>query len=124
MTPLPKQKHSDEELSELRMRNAFAVRPPVQQIQSMALHPIALGVIYLICLTGAGLAIGEIFLPGLVCSGVAMLAALIVYWKKPRTRHHASIIVIISLLVLVFGTMYYLEQLEPSDYDAQGPTGY
>lgn len=124
MTPLPEQKHSDEELNELRMRNAFAVRPPVQTIRSLAQHPILLIMHYLICLTGVGLVIGDIFLPGLICSGVAMLGTFWVFWKKPRSRHHATLIAIISLLVLVFGTVYYLEQFEPTAYDAQGPIGY
>lgn len=106
------------------MRNAFAVRPPVQEIKSLALHPILLAALYLLSLAGAGLAIAEIFRPGLICAGIALLAAAIVYWKKPRTRHHSAIIAIISLLVLVFGTVYYLEQLEASDYDPQGPIGY
>lgn len=124
MTPLPEQKHSNEELNELRMRNAFAVRPPVQQVKSMALHPVPLAVLYLVCLAGAGLAIAGYYRPALACSGVAMLGTLLVFWKKPRSRHHAAIVAIISLLVLVFGTVYYLEQLEASDYDPQGPTGY
>ena len=124
MTSLPEQKHSSEELNELRLRNALAVRPPVQHIKSLALHPVLLTLHYLLSLTGGGLVCGGMYRPGLVCSGVAMLGALLVFWKKPRSRHHAAFISLISLLVLVFGTVYYLGQFEASNYDPQGPIGY
>lgn len=124
MVPLPEQKHTDAELNELRMRNAFAARPPVQQVKSLALHPFFLILIYVATLTGAGLAIGKMYLPGLICSAVVLILGLLIFWKKPRSRHHIAIIGIISLLVLVFGTVYYLEQLEPTNYDAQRPIGY
>jgi len=124
MTDLPDHKRSDNDLDEIRRRNAFAVRPPIQQIKNQALNPIFLTVIYVLCLTGAGLAIAKIFIPGLICSAVALLVNLLIFWRKPRSRHHVAIMVIISLLVLVFGTVYYLEQFEQTDYDAQGPIRY
>ena len=124
MTHLPEQKRSAEELAELRMRNAFGVRPPVQHIKSQALHPVVLAVLYLLSLTSAGLLLRAVYVPALACAAAVMLASLWIYWKKPRSRHHVTLTAIISLLVLVFGTVYYLEQLEASDYDAQGPIGY
>lgn len=124
MTDLPGHKHSDNELSELRMRNAFAVRPPVQELKNQALHPILLALGYILCLTGVGLAIGEIFIPGIACASIALLLTLFIFWKKPRSRHHAAMMAIISLLVLVFGTVYYLEQFEQTTNDAQGPIRY
>ena len=124
MSFLPDQKRSDKELAELRMRNAFEVRPPVQHVKSLALHPVLLTVVYLDSLAGAGLAMLALYVPALICAGMVMLISMIVYWRKPRSRHHATFTAIISLLVLVFGTVYYLEQLEASNYDPQGPTGY
>ncbi|MEJ6570548.1 MAG: hypothetical protein QNL01_07655 [Akkermansiaceae bacterium] len=124
MADIPGHKRSDNELSELRKRNAFAVRPPVQQLKNQALHPIILALGYILCLTGAGLAIGEIYISGLACASIALLFILFIFWKKPRSRHHAAIMAIISLLVLVFGTVYYLEQFEQTTYDAQGPIRY
>tara|TARA_Y100000385_G_C13023668_1_gene607377 strand:+ start:662 stop:1036 length:375 start_codon:yes stop_codon:yes gene_type:complete len=124
MTTLPEQKQSIDELNELRMRNAFAVRPPVQEIRSLALHPAMLVALYILCFTGVGLAVGGIYRASLICGGCSLLITLLIYWRKPRTRHHASIIVIISLLVLVFGTVYHHKHLEAPDYDPQGPIGY
>ncbi|MBT8045456.1 MAG: hypothetical protein KJO79_10940 [Verrucomicrobiae bacterium] len=128
MTEIPKQKHSDGELNELRMRNAFAVRPPIQQIKNQALNPILLAICYLLCLNAAGLALGKIYLPGVVCAALALLLSILIFWKKPRSRHHSAIMAIISLLVLVFGSVYYFEQVEQpannATNDSQRSTGY
>jgi len=124
MTELPDKKRDDRELDDLRKRNAFAVRPPVQAIVNQALHPLFVGITYLLCLTSAGLAIGGIYIPALVCAGISLLVAAIIFWKKPRSRHHAAFIAIISLLVLVFGSVYYLAQFEPTANDPQGPIRY
>lgn len=124
MTDLPDHKRSDSELDEIRRRNAFAVRPPVQEIKNLAIHPLFLGIAYILCLTGAGLALGEIYIAGLTCAALTLLFTLFIFWKKPRSRHHATIMAIISLLVLVFGTVYYLEQFEQTPNDAQGPIRY
>ncbi|PID80858.1 hypothetical protein CSB20_05305 [bacterium DOLZORAL124_64_63] len=124
MTEIPEHKHSDSELNELRMRNAFAVRPPVAQIKKQALHPVLLTAAYLVCLAGAGLAIGKMFLPGVGCAACGLLVSVFIFWRKPRSRHHASIMAIVSLLVLVFGTVYHFEQNEQTDNDTQRSTGH
>jgi len=119
----------------MRARNAFAVRPPVEQLQVQAVHRFVLVFFYLICLTGAGLVIksnypygiemGPVFISGMACAAVGLLVSLWIFWKKPRSRHHAALMAIISLLVLVFGTVYYIEQFEQEAHDdAQGPTRY
>ncbi len=124
MTELPDHRHSDDELSDLRRRNAFAVRPPVQQIVNLALPPILLIPIYLLCFVGVGLALGEWYIPGISCASLALVASLFIFWKKPRSRHHATIICIISLLVLVFGNVYYFKQFEQTPHDTQRFIGY
>lgn len=124
MTGIPDQKHSNDDLDEIRRRNAFSVRPPVQQIKNLAVHPGLLAVFYLLCLTAAGLAVARIFIPALACAASALVVTVFIFFKKPRSHHHAAIIAIISLLVLVFGTVYYLEQFEQTAHDAQGPIRY
>lgn len=124
MTKIPEKKHDDEELRELRTRNAFAVRPPVQELKNQALHPFFLSVVYLLCAVSVGLVIYMISMPALICAGVALLSALLIFWKKPRSRHHAAFMVIISLLVLVFGSVYYNAQFEQPANDPQGPIRY
>lgn len=124
MVNIPEKKHGSEELGELRMRNAFSVRPPVQELKNQALHPIFLGISYALCLVSAGLVYGEIYIPGLACAGGGLLVSLVIFWKKPRSRHHAALMIIISLLVLVFGSVYYFAQFEQPTHDPQGPIRY
>ncbi|MCP5535468.1 MAG: hypothetical protein H7A51_04440 [Akkermansiaceae bacterium] len=124
MTEIPDHKHTGNDLEEMRRRNAFAVRPPVQHIKNQAVNPLLLGLAYILCLSGAGLAIGALYLPAITCAALSLLFTLFIFWKKPRSRHHAAIMAIISLLVLVFGTVYYLEQFEQTAHDAQGPIRY
>ncbi len=124
MTQIPAHKHSKKELGDLRMRNAFATRPPIQALRSQAANPIFLVIAYLLCLTGAGLALGGIYISGIVCSALSLLGAFFIFWRKPRSRHHAAMITIISMLVLVFGSVYYREQLEQEPYGAQRSIRY
>ena len=135
MVDIPEKKQSRGELQDLQRRNAFAVRPPVQQLQSQAVNRVILAVFYILSLIGAALVIGAIypigpinevfFIGGIACMGVCLLASLFIFLKKPRSRHHAAILVIISLLVLVLGSVYYIEQFEQEAHDdAQGPTRY
>lgn len=135
MAKIPERKRDKAELQEMRARNAFAVKPPLEQLQAQAVHRFILFFFYLICLTGAGLVIksyypngiemGPIFISGMACAAVGLLVSLWIFWKKPRSRHHAALMAIISLLVLVFGTVYYFEQFEQEAHDdTQGPTRY
>lgn len=135
MAAIPEKKHDRQELQNLRMRNAMAVRPPVQQLQKQAAGRLMLGLSYAFSLFGAAMVIRAIhpygpiielpFMIGIVSAGLGLCAALLIFWRKPRSRHHASILAIISLLVLVFGSVYYIEQFEQSAHDdAQGPTRY
>ncbi|GEM_PF-1590841 len=135
MVDIPKKKQSRGELQDLQRRNAFAVRPPVQQLQNQAVNQVVLAVFYILSLIGAGFVIWAIypigpiddafFIGGATCMGGCLLASLFIFLKKPRSRHHAAILVIISLLVLVLGSVYYIEQFEQEAHDdAQGPTRY
>ena len=135
MVKIPERKRDKAELQEMRSRNAFAVRPPVAQLQSQAVPRVLVIFLYLICLTGAGLVIksyypygiemGPVFISGMACAGWGLLSALWIFWRKPRSRHHAALMAIISLLVLVFGTVYYIQQFEQEAHDdTQGPTRY
>ena len=124
MSKIPDKKRGDQELEELRKRNAFTVRPPVQAIQNLALHPSLIGIVYAVSLTAVGLVIYKTYLPALICAGLVLACTLLIFWKKPRSRHHAALMVIISLLVLVFGSVYYLTQFELPANDPQGPIRY
>lgn len=117
MSAIPTQKKNDEELDELRRRNAFAVRPPIQHIMSLKLNPLLTSVIYIILVASVVLVFMQIYILALCCAGASLLMALFIFRKKPRSSHHACIITIISLLVLAFGSVYYLEQFEPKAHE-------
>jgi len=124
MAKLPEKKHDDTEINQIRARNAFSVRPPVLQIKNLALNPILLILCYLLCVTGAVLSFYKMSIPALSCAGVTVLCSVFIFWKKPRSGHHAALMTIISLLVLVFSSVYHKAQLEQTNNDPQGPTRY
>jgi len=124
MAQIPNRRLSETELDELRARNAFSVRPPIQQIKNQALHPLFIGLGYLLCCSSIGLSIYKLSVPALVCAGIVLLYAILIFWKKPRSAHHAALMTIISLLVLVFGSVYYFAQFEQTANDPQGPIRY
>ena len=43
--------------------------------------------------------------------GVMLLGAGWIQWRKKRSSHHAAILTILAVLVLVFGTLYFFPQL-------------
>jgi hypothetical protein len=94
-SPLPDRRHELRELQSIRAKNAMMVKPPVEQVKSLAAHPALVILGYLLAFGG----------------GVGgLLVALYLFLKKPRSSHHAAFITIISLLVLVFGILYYIPQ--------------
>lgn len=124
MTDLPERKRSKQELEELRMRNALAFRPLLQGGAITVAHPFLLTLGYVSCMAGSALALTGMIRPGMVGAILGLLLSFFIFWKKPGSRHHAAIFLIISLLVLVFGTVYEVKQFEQTTNDAQGPIGY
>ena len=135
MAKIPEKKRDRQELQEMRNRNAFAVRPPVELLQSQALPKPILILFYFLAATAAGLVtyafsphglvLAGYFMVGITCAVIVMLMAVFIFLKKPRSRHHAAFLAIISLLVLVFGSVYYFEQFEQQTHDdTQGSTRY
>jgi len=76
------------------------VRPPVEQIKSLAAHPAIVILGYLLAFAGG--------VGGLVVAAYLFL-------KKPRSHHHAAFIAIIAVLVLVFGTLYFFPVIPNPD---------
>lgn len=97
MTALPDKRRDVDELNRLRMQHAMAVRPPIAAIQAQTAHWLLLALGYLLCLAGG---IG------------GLLVAVFIAVKKPRSRHHAALMLILAALVLVFGTLYYLPEAD------------
>lgn len=128
---IPVRRRTDEELMEMRRIQATPPDQSIAHIQQMAVPwpVIALG--YLLPLFGAVSAWFAVWSPGVppmdfpaewigdlsrqpwlakaglgalgLFGGLAFALAGWIAWKKPRSRHHAGFISIITLLVLVFG---------------------
>lgn len=94
---LPSHKHSDGDLQRLRMQNAMEARPPIEQIKTQGGHWALLALGYLLALGGG-------------IGGIAVAAFL--FFKKPRSTHHAAWMTIIAVLVLVFGILYLLPKTD------------
>jgi hypothetical protein len=93
MTSLPEKKRAADELKRLRLQHTLAVRPPIGHIRAQMANKPAIFLGYLLCLAG----------------GVGgLLVAVFIAVRKPRSRHHAALMFILVVLVLVFGIRYYL----------------
>ena len=106
---LPQRKHDDKEIMEMRRRDIFQARPPLQHILSMALNPILAGLLYIIAIAAIYLTFHywntftpqKFYAPAAGCS-VLLLASLLIYWKKPRGRHHAAFLAGIAIILASF----------------------
>lgn len=110
---LPHQRHSDEEIAEIRRREVFALMNAKPNPKLFPAHP---GIIipgYLSALAGAA---GFYFYQfpiaaTLVFTSVSLLVAAFIGIRKPISRHHAAFIAVIALFVIVFGALHYFPQL-------------
>jgi hypothetical protein len=106
---LPQRKHDENEIMEMRRRDMFHTRPPVQHILSLALNPILAGMLYTIAIASIYLTFHywnafppqKFYAPAAGCCAL-LLASLLIYWKKPRGRHHAAFLAGIALILASF----------------------
>lgn len=106
---LPQRKHDEREISEMRRRAMFETRPPVQYIRNMALNPILGGMLYICAIVTIYLTFHywdafppqKFYAPAAGCSFL-LLASLLIYWKKPRGRHHAAFLAGIAIILAGF----------------------
>jgi hypothetical protein len=106
---IPERKHDDREIMHMRRRDMYHIRPPVQQIKSMALNRFVSGSLYI----GAAVIIflsihfwkkfpPENYIAPGVGSVLLLLASLWIYLKKPRARHHAAFLFGIACVIIGF----------------------
>lgn len=132
---LPCHRHSDDELNEIRRRDALAMLTPVVNPKHIPAHPVLIAFGYLAVLAGAvsasmdapaALAVDTrwirlfghalafdprpLMIP-LGCVIVALLTAACIFLYRPFSRHHAAFISVITLLVIIFGALHYFPQL-------------
>jgi len=111
---IPFRRHSDEELHEIRRREAIAllnIPPPDPRL--LPAHPAAIAPGYVLAFSGASCFLFEDFPLAATagCAAAALLVALAILLRRPISRHHSAFIFIIALFVIVFGALHYFPQL-------------
>ena len=113
---LPVHRHNDKELHEIRRHDTLAKLAPWSHPQTLTAHLALVVPGYLFAIAGAvcfyfyDVEKQELRITA-GCAAVAFLFAVFIFFKKPLSRHHAAFIGVISLLVAVFGALYYFPQL-------------
>ena len=113
---IPHRKHDANELQQLRHRGLMQTRPPVQRILSMQLHPVSVALLYLFAIATivqtlrhwSPEGMERFYYPVGGC-GILLLTSLFLYFKKPRSRHHAAIISGMCFVVLGFIILFILK---------------
>lgn len=136
---LPFRRHTDKELVGLRKTEAPPSVPPAVHLESMTarwwwlalFYGLGLVLIFLALLGGWARGLSKFDLPAewvfalvrwenfpllqfamLIGSGVLMLGgAAWLRFRRPRSQHHAGILTIVAVLVLVFATLYFYPEL-------------
>jgi hypothetical protein len=111
---LPVHRHSDEEIAEIRRRQALAMMTSAAPNPKLIpAHPAVITPGYLLALAGASCFFSETFPLAATagCAAASLLVAALIVVRRPISRHHAAFIAIIALLVIVFGALHYFPHL-------------
>lgn len=111
---IPYRRHSDEELQEIRRREALATlntAPPDPKL--FPAHPVIIAPGYLLAAAGAACFVFDDYplAATAACAAAALLHAAAIVLKRPLSRHHAAFISILALFVIVFGALHYFPSL-------------
>lgn len=112
-TELPSRRKPNENLAEIRKRQALANLPnqaqdPAAHLKKITAHPALLTPAYLFAL-GAAIAAWQWthYLTPLCLIGASAILTLFIFATKKRSRHHAAILLTIIILILAFGGIRY-----------------
>jgi len=111
---IPIHRHSADEIAEIRRREALALMAPHAPNPKLASAHIAILIPgYLLAIAGASCFVFQGFPLAATagCSALSLVISGFVFVRRPISRHHAGFIAIISLFVIVFGTLHYFPQL-------------
>jgi hypothetical protein len=110
---LPIHRHSDQEVQQIRRKEALAMQSSGGHLLSLVAHPVLIIPGYLFAVAG-GVCFYFYELQIEItagCVAAAMLIAGFIFFKKPLSTHHAAFIAVICLFVTVFGALHYFPQL-------------
>ncbi len=118
---LPIHRHSDDELNDIRRREALAMLTPVVNVKLALAHPAWVVSGYVAALASAvSAAWPAIAAPStdsrpltlpVCCAVVALIVAAVIVFSRPLSRHHAAFITVITWFVIIFGALYYFPNL-------------
>ena len=111
---IPFHRHSDDEINEIRRREALALlNAQVPNPRLAAAHFSLLIPGYLLAVAGASCFYfyGFPLAATSGCAGTALAIAAFIFLRRPISRHHAAFIAVIALFVIVFGALHYFPQL-------------
>lgn len=113
---LPIHRHSEEEIREFRRHEVYAMQKLAASKLSQKAHWIVVIPGYLFAL-GASVACyncyynrDSVLITG-ICLALSFLIAGYLLLRKPFSRHHAAFIGVMSMIVTVFGILYYFPNL-------------
>ncbi|NJM38671.1 MAG: hypothetical protein HC845_12850, partial [Akkermansiaceae bacterium] len=110
---IPARRRSDEELNEIRRREALSNLAPKPNPQSLVAHLAIVIPAYLLVVASVITCFIyrlKIEIPASFLA-IAVLIAIYVFFKKPLSRYHAAFIAVSAFLVILFGTFQYFPHL-------------
>ncbi len=110
---LPHQRHSDDEIAEIRRREALAMMNAKPNPKLFPAHPAMIVPGYLApIIASVGLYFYEFpIVATIACVTASMLVAAFIGIRKPISRHHAAFIAVIALFVIIFSALHYFPHL-------------
>ncbi len=110
---IPARRRSDEELNEIRRREALSNLAPKPNPQSLVAHLAIIIPAYLLVLASVITSFIyhlKIEIPA-SCITVAIIIAGFIFFKKPLSRYHAAFIAASAFFIILFGTFQYFPHL-------------
>lgn len=111
---IPFRRHSEEEIQEIRRREALAMlNAPPPNPKLFPAHPALVAPGYVFATGSAACFVFESYPLAATAGSIvgALLIAIAIVSFRPISRHHAAFIAIIALLVLVFAALHYFPHL-------------
>lgn len=111
---LPHQRHSEDEIMEIRRREVLAMMNAQPDPKLFPAHPALIVPGYLATVIGAlGLYFYDFsIVTTTACVTASLLVAAFIGIRNPISRHHAAFIAVIALFVIIFGALHYFPQLQ------------
>ncbi len=112
---IPFKRRSEEDINELRRREALSrmSQPQTPLFAPLLAHPAILGAGYLLAITGGLFAWRDLHFAWMATSEtIALAVAAFIFFKKTLSRHHAGFIAILAIFISIFAALHYFPPLQ------------